>query len=63
MDIEEVKFLIRRKQREALETAQIKFQDNAEWQSYFNGVRHGLTEALEIIGMLDKPNKVKEEPR
>ena len=59
MTIEEIKTLLKRKQIEAIRQSEVNHGCNTEsCSSYYNGVAQGLHIAEEIIGMLDKPNKI-----
>lgn len=59
MTIEEIKTLLKRKQIKAISQSEVSHGCNTEsWSSYYNGIAQGLHIAEEIIGMLDKPNKI-----
>lgn len=59
MTIEEIKALLKRKQIEAIRQSEVSHGCNTEsWSSYYNGIAQGLRIAEEIIGMLDKPNRI-----
>ena len=59
MTIEEIKALLKRKQIEAKKESEVNHGCNTEtWSSYYEGVAQGLHIAEEIIGMLDKHNKI-----
>lgn len=59
MTIEEIKTLLKRKQIEAIKESETIHGCNTEtWSSYYNGIAQGLRIAEEIIGMLNKPNKI-----
>lgn len=62
MNIEEIKTLLRRKRLEAVETIGEDHVINTErLSSYYHGIAEGLRIAEEILGMLDKPNKIRAE--
>jgi len=59
MTIEEIKTLLKRKQIEAIRQSEVNYGCNTEsWSDYYNGIAQGLRIAEEIIGMLDKPNRI-----
>ena len=59
MNREEIKTLLKRKRSEAIKTADEDHGHNTEhWSSYYSGVAEGLHIAEEIVGMLDKPNRI-----
>lgn len=59
MTIEEIKALLKRKQIEAIRQSEVSHGCNTEsLSSYYNGIAKGLRIAEEIIGMLDKPNRI-----
>ena len=59
MTIEEIKTLIKRKQDDAKRASEGNYGCNTEsWSSYYYGIAYGLHIAEEIIGMLDKPNRI-----
>ena len=60
MTKEEIMIMLDRKIKDAIETAhQDHGRHNAEsWSSYYNGVAAGLRQAKEIVGMLNKNNKI-----
>ena len=59
MTIEEIKTLLKRKQIEAIRQSEVNYGYNTEsWSDYYNGIAQGLRIAEEIIGMLDKPNRI-----
>ena len=62
MTIEEIKSLIKRKQNDAKRESEANHGCNTEsWSSYYMGIVQGLHIAEEILGMLDKPNKINKE--
>ena len=62
MMIEEIKYLIKRKQNDAKRDSEGNYGCNTEsWSSYYMGIVQGLHIAEEILGMLDKPNKINKE--
>ena len=62
MDIKEVKILIRRKKLEALKTSDGNYGINTErFSNYYSGIAEGLRIAEEILGMLNKPNRIRVE--
>ena len=59
MTREEIKTLLKRKQIEAIRQSEVSHGCNTEsWSSYYSGIAQGLRIAEEIIGMLDKPNRI-----
>lgn len=59
MTIEEIKILLKRKEIEAIRQSKVNHGCNTEsWSNYYNGIAQGLRIAEEIIGMLDKPNRI-----
>ena len=59
MKLEEIKTLIKRKQNEAKKDSEGNYGCNTEsWSCYYMGIAHGLKIAEEILGMLDKPNRI-----
>ena len=59
MTIEEIKTLLKRKQIEAIKESEVNHGCNTEsWSSYYNEIAQGLHIAEEIIGMLNKSNKI-----
>ena len=59
MTIEEIKSLIKRKQEDAKRQSEVNHGCNTgSWSSYYDGIAQGLHIAEEIIGMLDKPNRI-----
>lgn len=59
MTIEEISSLIKRKQEDAKRQSEVNHGCNTEsWSSYYYGIAQGLRIAEEIIGMLDKPNRI-----
>lgn len=62
MGIKEVKILIRRKKLEALKTSDEDHGINTErFSNYYSGIAEGLHIAEEILGMLNKPNRIRVE--
>lgn len=62
MKIEEVKTLLRRKKQEALKTSDENHGINTErFSNYYSGIAEGLRMAEEILGMLNKPNRIRVE--
>lgn len=62
MDIKEVKILIRRKKLGALKTSDGNYGINTErFSNYYSGIAEGLRIAEEILGMLNKPNRIRVE--
>lgn len=62
MTLEEIKTLLKRKQEDAKRESEVSHGCNTEaWSNYYSGVAQGLHIAQEIIGMLDKPNKINKE--
>ena len=62
MTIEEIKYLIKRKQKDAKRDSEGNYGCNTEaWSCYYSGIAQGLHIAEEILGMLDKPNKINKE--
>ena len=62
MNIEEVKILLRRKKEEAINTSDGNYGINTErFSNYYSGIAEGLRIAEEILGMLDKPNRIRVE--
>lgn len=59
MTLEEIKTLLKRKQIEAIKDSKGSYGCNTEaWSNYYVGIAKGLHIAEEIIGMLDKPNRI-----
>ena len=59
MKIEEIKTLLKRKQIEAIKESEVNHGCNTEsWSSNYDGIAQGLRIAEEIIGMLNKSNKI-----
>ena len=62
MTREEIKTLLDRKIKDAIETAEMdSCKNNDAWNHYYYGVAEGLRQAKEIFGMLDKNNKISKE--
>lgn len=62
MNIEEVKILLRRKKEEAINTSDGNYGINTErFSNYYSGIAEGLRIAEGILGMLNKPNRIKVE--
>lgn len=62
MTLEEIKILLKRKQEDAKRDSEGNYGCNTEaWSNYYMGIAHGLHIAEEILGMLDKPNKINKE--
>ena len=60
MNIEEVKILLRRKKQEAVKTSDEDHGINTErFSNYYSGIAEGLRIAEEILGMLNKPNRIR----
>lgn len=56
---EDVILLLNRKIKDAIETAELDAcKNNDAWTHYYYGVAEGLRQAKEIVGMLDKNNKI-----
>ena len=56
---EDVILLLNRKIKDAIETAELDAcKNNDTWTHYYYGVAEGLRQAKEIVGMLDKNNKI-----
>ena len=56
---EDVILLLNRKIKDAIETAELDAcKNNDAWTHYYYGVVEGLRQAREIVGMLDKKNKI-----
>lgn len=59
MTRDEIKALLDRKIKDAIETAEIdSCKHNDAWNHYYYGVAEGLRKAKSIVGMLDKGNKI-----
>ena len=62
MKIEEIQTLLRRKKQEALKTSDGNYGINTErFSNYYSGIAEGLRIAEEILGMLNKPNRIRVE--
>ena len=60
MTKEEIMMLINRKIKEAKEMSNQNHGHNTDvWSSYYSGIARGLEDAKGILGMLDKPNKIR----
>ena len=56
---EDVILLLNRKIKDAIETAELDAcKNNDAWTHYYYSVAEGLRQAKEIVGMLDKKNKI-----
>ena len=56
---EDVILLLNRKIKDAIETAELDAcKNNDAWTHYYYGVAEGLRQAKEIVGTLDKKNKI-----
>ena len=56
---EDVMLLLNRKIKDAIEIAEMDVgKHNDAWSHYYYGVAEGLRQAIEIVGMLDKKNKI-----
>ena len=56
---EDVILLLNRKIKDSIETAELDAcKNNDAWTHYYYGVAEGLRQAREIVGMLDKKNKI-----
>lgn len=59
MTKDEVMILLGRKTKDAIVTAELdSCKNNDAWSHYYYGVAEGLRQAREIVGMLDKKNKI-----
>ena len=55
----EIMILLDRKIKDAISTAELDIcKHNDAWSHYYYGVVEGLRKAKEIVGMLDKKNKI-----
>ena len=60
MTQEEIMIIINRKIKEAEELSNQNHGHNTDtWSSYYSGIARGLEDAKSILGMLDKPNKIR----
>lgn len=59
MTKDEIMTLLDRKIKNAIETAEMECcKNNDAWDNHYHGVAEGLRQAKEIVGMLDKSNKI-----
>ena len=59
MTKDEIMTLLDRKIKNAIKTAEMdSCKHNDAWVHYYYGVAEGLRKAKEIVGMLDKNNKI-----
>lgn len=59
MTKDEIMTLLDRKIKNAIETAEMdSCKNNDAWSHYYYGVAEGLRQTKEIVGMLDKKNKI-----
>ena len=59
MTKDEIMILLDRKTKNAIVTAELDIcKHNDAWTHYYYGVVEGLRQAREIVGMLDKGNKI-----
>lgn len=62
MTKEEIMIMLDRKIKDAIETAEMdSCKNNDAWIHHYYGVAEGLRRAKEIVGMLDKNNKISKE--
>lgn len=55
----EIMILLGSKTKDAIVTAELdSCKNNDAWSHYYYGVAEGLRQAKEIVGMLDKNNKI-----
>lgn len=60
MTKDEILELLNIKIKEAKEISNQNHGHNTEaWSSYYSGIARGLEDAKSILGMLDKPNKIR----